>query len=274
MATFTVDAEKCNKDEICVKACPTKVIRFNSQEELPEPTEDFENYCLACGHCVAVCPTGAFGMSWLSPGECMPVDKKKTLTREQAEQFLRSRRSIRNFKEKPVEREKLEKLLEIACFAPSARNNQLWYWTVVEDPDDVKRYAGLVIDWMRSAIEQYPKQAEARGLPRVVAAWDAGEERICRGAPHVIVVHGDKDYGFGAEDGALALSYLELFAPPLGLGSCWGGYFYSAVNAYPPLFEALGLPAEHRAFGAVMVGYPRFRYQRLPLRNRPRVAWI
>ena len=67
-----------------------------------------------------------------------------------------------------------------------------------------------------------------------------------------IVVHGDKDYGFGAEDGAQALSYLELFAPTLGLGSCWGGYFYSAVNAYPPLFEALDLPSGHRAFGAVV----------------------
>jgi nitroreductase len=110
-------------------------------------------------------------------------------------------------------------------------------------------------------------------LIRVVSAWDAGEERICRGAPHIVVVHGDKDYGFGAEDGALALSYFELFAPALGLGSCWGGCFYSAVNAYPPLFEALDLPVDHRAFGAVMVGYAKLKYQRLPLRNEPRVNW-
>jgi ferredoxin len=67
--------------------------------------------------------------------------------------------------------------------------------------------------------------------------------------------------------------YFELFAPTLGLGSCWGGYFYSAVNAYPPLFEALGLPADHRAYGAVMVGYAKLKYQRLPLRNEPRVSW-
>ena len=125
---------------------------------------------------------------------------------------------------------------------------------------------------MRSAIKQHPKQAQQRGFVRVVSTWDDGEERICRGAPHVIVVHGDKGYGFGAEDGALALSYLELFAPMLGLGS-WGGYFYSAVNAHPPLFEALCLPPDHRAFGAVMVGYAKLKYQRLPLRNEPRVNW-
>jgi nitroreductase/NAD-dependent dihydropyrimidine dehydrogenase PreA subunit len=273
MNLFTIDPEKCQRDEICVKACPTNVIRMGSPDEMPQPTPDFEEYCLACGHCVAVCPTEAFSLNWLSPEKCLPVRKEISLTREQAEQFLRSRRSIRNFKDKPVERHKLEKLLEIACFAPSAKNSQPWHWTVIEDPAGVRRLAGMVIDWMRSVIKQNPKQAEQRGFVRVVSAWEAGEERICRGAPHVIVVHGDKDYGFGAEDGALALSYFESFAPSLGLGSCWGGYFYSAVNAYPPLFQALDLPSDHRAFGAVMVGYAKLKYQRLPLRNQPRVNW-
>jgi nitroreductase/NAD-dependent dihydropyrimidine dehydrogenase PreA subunit len=273
MNPFTVDPEKCNKDGICVLACPAKVIQQPGLKEIPVPTADFAEYCLACGHCVAVCPNGAFRLDWLSPEMCPTFKKELSLTAKQAEQFLRSRRSIRNFKDKPVERAKLEKLLEIACSAPSAKNSQPWHWTVVETTVTVRQMAGIVVDWMRSVIKQFPEQAELRGLPRVVSAWDAGEERICRGAPHVIVVHGDKNYGFGAEDGALALSYLELYAPILGLGTCWGGYFYSAVNAYPPLFLAIGLPAGHRAFGAVMVGYPRLTYKRLPLRKKPRVTW-
>ena len=274
MNTFSIDSGKCNKDGICVMACPTNVIQMGAPNEVPTPAPDFEDYCLKCGHCTAVCPTGAFSLSWLSPAQCPPVRKELALTEQQVEQFLRTRRSIRNYRDKPVELEKLAKLLEIACYAPSAKNNQPWYWTVVEDPAETRRLAGMVIDWMRTVITQYPEQAELRGLPRVVSAWEAGEERICRGAPHVIVVHGDKTYGFGAEDGALALSYLELYASAIGLGSCWGGYFYSAVNAYPPLFEALGLPADHRAFGAVMVGYPKLKYQRLPLRNNPRVSYL
>ena len=145
MSLFTIDPEKCNKDELCVKACPTNVIRMGSPDEMPEPNPDFEEYCLACGHCVAVCPTEAFSLNWLSPAKCLAVRKER--------------------------------------------------------------------------------------------------------------------------------SYFELFAPALGLGSCWGGYFYSAVNAYPPLFEALDLPVDHRAFGAVMVGYAKLKYQRLPLRNEPRVNW-
>jgi len=54
---------------------------------------------------------------------------------------------------------------------------------------------------------------------------------------------------------------------------CWAGYLYSAINTHRPLFEALELPEEHKAFGAVMIGYPKFRYRRVPVRNNPRVVW-
>ena len=274
MQPITIDPEKCNRDGICVKACPTSAIELASKAEMPKPVEDFKEYCLACGHCVAVCPTGAFSLDWLNTEQCPSVSKDLVLDHHQAEQFLRSRRSIRNFKDKPVEREKLEKLIEMACYAPSAKNNQAWHWTVVENPADVRKMAEMVIDWMRAIIKKHPQQAEERGLPRVVEAWDSGQERICRGAPHVIVVHGDKDYVLGPEDSATALSYLELYAPTIGLGTCWGGYFFSAVNAYPALFEALGIPAGHKAFGAVMVGYPKLKYQRLPLRKEPKITWM
>jgi nitroreductase/NAD-dependent dihydropyrimidine dehydrogenase PreA subunit len=273
MLAFEVDREKCNRDGLCAAECPARVIRLETPDEVPVPEPDFSTYCIACGHCVAVCPTSAFKLSWLSPDQCPPIDKELQPTREQAEQFLRSRRSIRVFRDKPVERAKLEKLIETACYAPSAKNSQPWHWTVVQDPAEVRRLAEMIVGWMRGVISAKPELAAAASFTRVVAAWDLGFERVCRGAPHVIVAHADKNYGFGAEDTALALSYLELYAPVLGLGACWGGYFYSAVNACAPLFEALKLPAGHRAFGAMMVGYPKFRYQRLPLRKPPKVDW-
>ena len=271
---FEVDPEKCNRDGICVQECPARIIRLDDKDAVPVPEDEFASYCIACGHCVAVCPTGAFKLYWLGPDQCPAIAKDVLLTAGQAEQFLRSRRSIRTFKDKPIEREKLEKLLEMACYAPSAKNSQPWHWTVVENPTEVHRLAGLVIDYMRGFIAEKPKLAALFSYTRVVAAWDKGLERVCRGAPHLIVAHADKNWGFGAEDTALALSYLELYAPVLGLGTCWAGYFYSAVNAYPPLFEALRLPAKHKAFGAMMVGYPKFRYQRLVPRKPPKVSWL
>ncbi len=274
MAMFEVDRETCNRCGGCFEECPARVIRLGPKDDVPLPLADFKEYCIACGHCVAVCPTEALRLEWLEPGQCPPLNRQLQLTSEQAEQFLRSRRSIRTFQEKPVERSKLEKLLEMACYAPSAKNNQPWQWTVVEHPAEVRRLAGLAVKWMRGVIAEKPKVAAALSFTRVVAAWDSGLERVCRGAPHLIVAHADKNYGFGAEDTALALGYLELYAPVLGLGTCWAGYFYSAVNAYPPLFDALKLPARHKAFGALMAGYPTFRYQRLVPRKPPKVTWM
>jgi nitroreductase/NAD-dependent dihydropyrimidine dehydrogenase PreA subunit len=273
MSFITVDQEKCNHDGICVAECPTRIIRMDSKEDYPSPTPDFKDVCLKCGHCVTVCPTGALSLDWLSPEDCLPIKQELAVTPEQAEQFLRGRRSIRTFKDKTVPRTILEKLLEIACSAPSAKNQQPWHWIVVQEPAEVRRLVGMVIDWMRMVTQHNPEAAETMGLTRAVACWDEGYERICQGAPHVIVAHADKNWGFGAEDCALALSLLDLYATSLGLGACWGGYFYKAVNAYPPLFEALGLPSDHLAFGAMMVGYPKFKYQRIPIRKRPRVTW-
>ena len=270
---FTVDKEKCKRDGICVSECPTQIINMISEEDYPEPATDAKEYCIACGHCVAVCPQGALSLDWLTPDDCPTMLSDMGLTSVQAEQFLRSRRSIRTFMKRSVEREKLEKLLDIACYAPSAKNSQPWHWTVVKDKDEVHRLAGLVADWMRGIINQSRELGETLGFVRVVEAWDKGIDRICRGAPHIIVAHGDKDWGFGAEDCALALDYLELYALTLDLGTCWGGYFYSAVNQHPPLLQALALPSDHLAYGAIMVGYPKFKYMRLPLRNPPKVVW-
>jgi nitroreductase/NAD-dependent dihydropyrimidine dehydrogenase PreA subunit len=273
MNSIIVDREKCNQDGICAAECPALIIRMDPKEGYPTPTPDFEDVCLKCGHCVAVCPKGAISFDWLSPEGCPPMKRALAVTPEQAEQFLRGRRSIRTYKEQTVSKSIIEKLLEIACSAPSAKNKQPWHWIVVQKPAEVRRLAGMVIDWMRAAIRDNLEAAEAMGFGRVVACWDEGYERICRGAPHVIVVHADKNWGFCSEDCTLALSLLDLYATSIGLGACWGGYLYKAINTYPPLFEALGLPTNHLAFGAIMVGYPKFRYQCIPIRNKPRVSW-
>jgi nitroreductase/NAD-dependent dihydropyrimidine dehydrogenase PreA subunit len=274
MSFMSVDQEKCNRDGICVGECPTRIILVDSDAGYPIPTPDFNDYCLKCGHCVCVCPTGALSLDWLSPEDCISIKQELSVTPEQAEQLLCGRRSIRVFKEKRVPRTVLEKLLEIACCAPSAKNQQPWHWVVVQKPAEVRRLAGMVIDWMRTIMRKSPEAAEIMGFTRNVVAWDKGYESICRGAPHIIVAHADKNWGFGSEDCALALSLLDLYATSIGLGACWGGYFYKAVNAYVPLFQALGLPSDHLAFGAIMIGYPKFKYHRIPIRNRPRATWI
>jgi len=89
-------------------------------------------------------PPGCFSGKWRF------VSQGSRIIRNEISCLICFSQDQRNFKDKPVERHKLEKLLEIACFAPSAKHSQPWHWTVIEAPTDVRRLAAMVIDWMHS----------------------------------------------------------------------------------------------------------------------------
>jgi nitroreductase len=110
-------------------------------------------------------------------------------------------------------------------------------------------------------------------LDRVVNAYENGKDKICRGAPHVIVAHAHKDNRSAPAACTIAITFFDLAAMSFGPGACWAGYFNAAANPWPPMQKALNLPEDHVSFGAMIVGYPKFQYQRLPLRNEPQITW-
>jgi nitroreductase/NAD-dependent dihydropyrimidine dehydrogenase PreA subunit len=273
MDLLTVDQKKCGRDGICIAACPMGIIEFKSKDAFPTMIDAGEELCINCGHCVTVCPHGAMNHTVMSAKDCPPVRDEWHLGPQEVEHFLRSRRSIRVYKKKQVARESLAKLIDIARFAPSGNNRQPVNWLVIYDTDAVFRLTGVVIDWMSNAIDEKSPLAAAMHMDRVVASWKAGVDRICRGAPHVVVAHSQKQERSAPAAGTIALAHLELAAPSFGLGACWAGYFNAAANLWPPMLEALNLPEGHVSFGAMMVGYPKYKYQRLPLRNEAKIIW-
>lgn len=274
MNLLTINPDKCNRDGICADVCPIKIISFKNKDTLPEPVPGAENLCIRCGHCVAVCPTGAMSHAIMTPEQCLPVKKEWLLSPEQAEHFLRCRRSIRVYQKKTVDREVIAKLIKTASYAPSGHNLQPVKWHVVYDSKELKRLIGLVADWMRHMIKEYPDMAQMMHMDLVVAAWDVGVDVICRDAPHLIIAHGSKADATAQTSCTIALAYLDLAAPPLGLGTCWGGFFQAAATSWPPLQKALGLPEGNVSYGTMMVGYSKYKYPRMPLRNTPQVTWI
>ncbi len=274
MSLFTVNPEKCKRDDICVFECPALVIERNGGDSVPTPTAGADEECIGCGHCVTVCPHGAFEHRELHPDNCLPVEKGQYVGPEQLEHFLRARRSIRTYKEKSVEREKLAKLIDIARFAPTGSNKQTPEWRVVESPGKVQVLSDMVIDWMQSVIVKKPDMAAELDLQELVDIRDSGYDIICRKAPHAIIVHAPKQTGTPTEDGIIAMTYLELAAFSFGLGACWAGYLNFAINKWPPLKKVLSIPEDHVSVGAILLGHPKFKYHRLPLRNDPKIAWI
>lgn len=272
MDLLKVDKQSCDQDGICAAVCPAGLIEFK-KEQFPDAVEDADELCIRCGHCVAVCPRGSLSLRDMAAEECKAVREDLLLSSEQCEQFLKNRRSIRNYREKSVDREKLLRLIDVARYAPSGHNSQGVSWLVLGQKEELHHLAGIVADWMRYMLESMVDVALALRMDKTLERWERGNDVILRGAPAVVVAHGEKDNRMAPASCTIALTYLELAATGMGLGCCWAGYFNSAASTYGPLQKALALPAGHQPFGSMMVGYPKFKYKRMPQRRAPDITW-
>jgi nitroreductase/NAD-dependent dihydropyrimidine dehydrogenase PreA subunit len=273
MKLIEIDEKKCKRDGICASDCPAGIIYLKDKISVPEVIPGEENACLLCGHCVAVCPHGALSHARI-PSEGSPAVKKDlVISQEQAVQFLRSRRSIRQYLDKPVQKETIQRLIEIARYAPTGGNTQLVEWWVYTDRAELKRFSQLVIDWMRQLMQNTPAATFPPYFPRILAGWDAGHDTILREAPVLLLAMAPAESPNGMVELSVALSYLQLAALPMGLGTCWAGLVQRALLYWRPLKEAFGLPEKSPNHYPMMLGYPRPEYRRVPERKRPRITW-
>jgi nitroreductase/NAD-dependent dihydropyrimidine dehydrogenase PreA subunit len=273
MGLLKIDQSKCKKDGICSASCPMGIIRLQEGNGFPEMVPGGDQVCLVCGHCVAACLHGALDHERMPLHGCPPIQGKLTISEDQAIQFLRSRRSVRIYQDKPVEREKIQRLIEIGRYAPTGSNSQLVEWIVFEDKTKIKHLAGMTVDWIRRLLEDKTESVPFAYMPLIVAAWDAGMDAVLRDAPALVVAIAPEEAGNGMVDLSLALCYLELAAPKFGLGTCWAGMLRRGLLNSPSLREAVGIPKRYPHFYPMMLGYPKYKYHRLPERKPPKITW-
>lgn len=273
MSLIEIDISKCQRDRICALECPGKLIVFPEKDSYPTAIERAEEFCINCGHCIAVCPHDALRLQGTGPEQLEAVNHELLPGPSQVRHFLTSRRSVRTFKKQAVSRQQIEELIDIARHAPSGSNKQQVYWLVIEDREQVQHLASMTADWMRMMLQHSPDETMKLRYGRVVEAWDQGVDRILRRAPHVIFAHAPSGEFGVATDCAISLTYLELAAYSQGLATCWAGFLNTAATYYPPLQEALKLPEGHLPYGALMLGYPVYKYHRIPQRQPARITW-
>lgn len=265
------DENTCIGCGSCVRACPGGLI---TKDQFPAPIPDSWDLCIDCGHCVAICPTGAMHQRSMGPGDCEEIDIHLIPRWDRVRQYLVSRRSVRTYIRKPVEKEKILQLLDVARWAPNGANRQLLRWLVVNDPVEVRRIAGMTVDWMKAVREANPALHQEARLEIFVETWDAGQDRISRGAPCIVQAWAPKDERTAPPAAMIAIAHAQLAAPALGLGTTFTGSINTAAQAYPPLFQALKGQEGYVPHGTFVVGYPAEKFQRIPIRKTVDVTWI
>lgn len=265
MNTIEISGSTCVHCGNCVAVCPLLCLMETSPDHAPCVREGAEEYCIACGHCMATCPVSAVSVNGVSGDQCEPAVKfSEEATFEPFASLVYGRRSIRRYEEKHVPREKIEQLLEVTRWAPTARNVQPVRWLVVNNAEKVHELAKLVVDYLQ----------DANLFPGIVDAWNVGVDMIHRSAPCLVIAHAHKEGWRGTVDCTIAVQTLDYAAAALGMGTCWAGFFMNAAANYPPIAEALKLPSGHAIEGALMLGYSDEQYRCIPPRNPIHADWI
>lgn len=274
MNSFTVDAARCRKDGICAAVCPVAIIR-GGRGELPVLDEGKIGRCLHCGQCAAFCPANACAVPGFSLADNRPLDPKRYPSPEQAEELLFARRSIRNFRQEPVPRGTLERILNACRWAPTGRNRQGHRWVMLESEKAVAAFLAIFFAWLKKLPEADPEEAEDARAGAVVRAYEErGLNVVTRNAPHIVITVGPKDR-LHTVDGTIALAYFEVLAQAFGVGCMWNGHF-QRMFCHPSgtaAREYLGLQPHETAYHALVVGLPRFAAVSRPPRNPLRARW-
>jgi len=272
----------------CVTVCPSFVLEMvGTKSEVVRG-----DWCIGCGHCGAVCPTGAILYEESSfdmhpkEGE-LPSTSPSTL-----ELLLRERRSVRIYTNAPVPEDILNKILDAGRYAPTGSNSQNVHYIVLKSPDQITELQKMTVTFYEKIFSRVQgrfgmlllsliagrKTAEflRESLPKIEYVGEQmkqGKDRLFYYAPAVILTHAESWDTCSPFNCSVALYNCSLMAHTLGLGCCFNGILVNAINHAPKIKRWLGIPADHKCYSAMTLGFPDVKYPRLVHRHSPKVMW-
>lgn len=274
MNTLLIDKYKCTQCNICVESCPVLIIEMNPESQLPQFKDNANSRCIECFHCQAICPTEALQHSACEEFPITKSDLKTSVTADALGSYMKERRSIRQFKSQNIEQQTLEKAFEIIRYSPTGTNRQFNEWIIVLSSSKVQQLAEATIEWMKAVDHQNPEMSARYSFPALINAWNNGLDLICRNAPHLAICLTPANHPIGLKDATIALAHLELYLPSMGIGCCWAGYFMIAAQQSPTIKQLLGINDDVIVHGALMLGYPKYKYSRIPERKKVTTTWV
>ncbi|MFX1531238.1 MAG: nitroreductase family protein [Promethearchaeota archaeon] len=258
MSIEGINQELCSKCKICLQVCDRKYFHEDLSGNIVY--ENTTNNCNFCGHCIAACPEDAIRRSFNWEDD---VEKyaEPTISYEKTLQLIRMNRSTRNYKQKKVPRELIDKVFNAMRYAPSAGNARLWKYKVLSDPEKIKGLGDIISRtmygyWGFNSYEQAKEYFESMG-----------RQDIFNKAPIVIILYLERNvpnnimYAVWGADTGVAITYGRLAAESLGLGTCWMNVILGAISVKKEeILEILGIKG--LVLGAMTLGYPAVKYIR------------
>lgn len=280
-----LDPERCDRCLLCEEICGRGFFTIREWTTVYRPTDD----CIACGHCMAVCPGEALrNEAGAAPP---PVTPSLLPTADEVLHLFRARRSTRRFKKELPPRERLERLVEAARHAPTGTNTQQVRIAMVTDEEKIDtlrtrimaRYADYerhlsnpVKRWfLKTFVDRRLGEAKIRAyLKNFLERYRAGKDPLFHEAPVLVFLHTGPGASTPKDDCCLAIHQMTLLGERLGLGSCLLGTAEAAFARTRDLNDLLRIPRESTVHAAACFGIPRIPFLRLAERRPPAVQWF
>jgi nitroreductase len=253
--------------------------------------------CFKCGQCMAVCQTKSIvvdGLSYENDFFDLPANGSNSYEQVFYD-LIRTRRAIRNFKDKPVPKELLEKIVEAITLAPPGFPPLKTKIIVVQNtamirqalPFMIRLYEKLV-DMMKKKIYRFFikkevgykkfKTMQEHLIPllitRLPALKNGTEDTLTRNAPAMILFLADMHEEDINQDISIAATYGMLATHSLGLGGSIMDIIPPAINKDEELRELFGIPDNIEVITSLIIGYPKYKYQRGIKRSMQSVKWL
>ena len=265
-----IDSEKCTGCGSCARDCFSRNIIIKDKKAQLVRAE-----CIRCAHCVAICPAHAVELPEYDMADVTAL-AASSIQADELLSFIKSRRSIRQYKDKPVEQELIRHIIEAGRYTPTASNRQATTFIVIEK--EMRAFRALVMENLADlgkamlASDDTPRllKGYARRWLSIAEAYEndpTQKDPLFFGVPAVILIAGDNPI-----DAGLAASNMELLACAHGLGVLYSG-FITRGTASEKIKNAVGVPAGKEVLVTLLVGYPDVHYERTAPRKAADIVW-
>ena len=174
---------------------------------------------------------------------------------------IQNRRSVREYKSKQLKDEEIEKILNAGIMAPTAKAEEPWYFTVIQNKELLKEINETSLELMKNSGDEF------------LVSIANSRRNILHNAPTVVVVSGNKKASHIQADCSAAIENMLLAAEGLNIGSCWIGliasYFKDEKN-----IANLNIPEGYIPLYGVSFGYKTNDNQGNSKRNKDVINWI
>ena len=256
---FKIDENKCVHCGKCVNDCVSGIIKMNS-DNIPSISKEDENRCIKCQHCLAICPVGAISILDKNPDNSSLC--KNFPNSEQLLNLIQSRRSFRSYKKENLPQETMQKLKDMIKYAPTGCNNHNLHISIIDDVEVMDKFRNRTNNMIKKIFLSTKLNKFMNKFSKYKDAFLNGEDVIFRNAPHIIVVSSPITAPCANEDPIIALSYFELYAQSLGVGTLWCGFAQMCLKLFPELCDYLEIPDGYKPVYVMLFGLTNTKYTR------------